>query len=140
MQAILGIVAILVIAWSLSEHRRHVDYRVIGIGLAFQFALAILFIQVQWVTELLLTLSYFVTAIETATLAGTSFLFGFLGGGESPYILSGTGATYLFAFRVLPQVVVFSAIIAVLWYWRIIPGIVRVFSWILKSHWVSAAY
>ena len=71
--------------------------------------------------------------MENATLAGTTFLFGFLGGGDSPYEITKPSATYLFAFRVLPQVVVFSAIVAVLWYLRVLPAVIRAFGWLLTK-------
>ena len=57
-----------------------------------------------------LGLNYFISAIEQATRAGTEFLFGYLGGGAFPVDLDGNTAPYLFAFRVLPQVIVFSVI------------------------------
>ena len=132
MQAFIGIALLLAVAWLVSEARREVIWRYAFIGLALQFSLAFLFTQVEWVANTLLLLNGVVEQIEAATTAGTSFLFGYLGGGNVPFTISEPGAMYLFAFRVLPQVIVFSAIIAVLWYWGILPMIVRGFGWLLQ--------
>ena len=132
MQALLGIVLLLGVAWLLSESKRHILWRFVGIGLLIQLTLAFLFIRVDWIAQTLLLLNGVVEQIEAATAAATSFLFGYLGGGDSPFNIVEPAATYLFAFRVLPQVIVFSAIIAVLWHWGVLRLIVRGFGWTLK--------
>ncbi len=133
MQALLGLAVILAVAYACSEDRGAVRWRMVAVGLAVQFVLAILFLKVSWVTQALMSLNVVVRAIESATLAGSSFLFGFLGGGDVPFDVNNPAAMYLFAFRVLPQVVVFSAIIAVLWHWRVLPAIIRGFGWVLQK-------
>ena len=128
MQAILGIVLLLGSCWAFSENRTAVSWRFVGIGLFIQFVLALILLRVPWITDLLLGLNYFISAIEQATRAGTEFLFGYLGGGMFPVNLDGNTAPYLFAFRVLPQVIVFSVIVALLWHWKVLPSIVRLLS------------
>ncbi len=132
MQAALGLVFFLGVCWLLSEARQRIEWRTVVVGLLIQFALAYLFLKVTWVANALGTLNSLIAAVEQATLAGTVFLFGYLGGGDSPFQVDRENAMYLFAFRVLPQVVVFSAIIAILWYWRVLPAIVRAFGWLLR--------
>lgn len=132
MQGLLGIGVLIGVCWLISESRRDIRWRFVMTGLAIQFVLAYLFIQVEWVANALLTLNGVVEHIEAATAAGTTFLFGYLGGGETPFTIANGTAMYLFAFRVLPQVIVFSAIIAVLWYWGFLPAIVRSFGWLLQ--------
>ena len=128
MQAILGIVLLLGSCWAFSENRTAVSWRFVGIGLFIQFVLALILLRVPWITDLLLGLNYFISAIDQATRAGTEFLFGYLGGGVFPVNLDGNTAPYLFAFRVLPQVIVFSVIVALLWHWKVLPSIVRLLS------------
>ena len=128
MQAILGIVLLLGSCWAFSENRTAVSWRFVGIGLFIQFFLALILLRVPWITDLLLGLNYFISAIDQATRAGTEFLFGYLGGGVFPVNLDGNTAPYLFAFRVLPQVIVFSVIVALLWHWKVLPSIVRLLS------------
>ena len=128
MQAILGIVLLLGSCWAFSENRTAVSWRFVAIGLLIQFLLVLILLRVPWITDFLLGLNYFVSAIEQATRAGTEFLFGYLGGGVFPVDLNSNTTPYLFAFRVLPQVIVFSVIVALLWHWKVLPSIVRLLS------------
>ncbi len=128
MQAILGLGILLGCCWAFSENRAAVSWRFVVTGFFIQFLLALLLLRVPWITDFLLGLNYFISAIEQATRAGTEFLFGYLGGGVFPVNLDGNTAPYLFAFRVLPQVIVFSVIVALLWHWKVLPSIVRLLS------------
>ena len=132
MQALLGITVLLFLAWLLSENRQIIDKRMIGVGLFIQFVLAFIFLHITWVAELLLLANQVVVAIEQATRSGTMFLFGYLSGAQTPFDISRENALFLFAFNVLPQIVVISVIIAILWHWRILPAIVRGMGWLLR--------
>ena len=92
-----------------------IQWRFIAIGLILQFALATLFLKVAWIAESLMIFNTIVTAIEQATLVGTRFMFGFLGGAEAPFELKSGASIYIFAFRVLPQILVFSVLVAIFW-------------------------
>jgi CNT family concentrative nucleoside transporter len=133
MQAVLGIAILVGIAWVLSEARADVRWRTVGVGIAIQLVLALLLLRVPLVSESLLLLNQLVHAIEQATMAGASFMFGYLADGERPFEVSAEGALYLFAFRVLPQILVFSVLVALLWYWRILPLIIRGFGALLRK-------
>lgn len=135
MQGLLGIFVLLGIAWLLGERRREVRFLQVAVGIAIQVALAWLLLRVPVVKDGLLTLNHFVYAMETATMAGTTLIFGFLGGADIPFqFAEGHGPPLaIFAFRVLPQILVFSVVVAVLWYWRILPWLIRGFAWTLKK-------
>ena len=90
-------------------------------GLALQFVLAIALLRFAPVRDTLLLANHVVYAIEAATRAGTTFVFGFLGGGDPPFDATNPSAMYIFGFRILPQIVVFSVLVALAWYWRILP-------------------
>ena len=132
MQGIFGVLFLIVVAWLCSERRDQIDVRFIGIGLFAQFSLAFLFFQVPLISDILMSLNFIIAAIEAATLEGTRFLFGYLGGGNEPFEVSEGGYLYLFAFRVLPNVIVFCVLIAVLWYWKILPKVVTGFGFLLR--------
>lgn len=132
MQAILGIIIFLGGCWLFSENRSAVSWKFVAVGLIIQFILALILLRIPVITELLLGLNNFIAAIEQGTQVGTQFLFGYLGGGAFPSDLEGESAPYLFAFRVLPQVIVFSVIVALLWHWKILPSIVRGLSIVLQ--------
>jgi CNT family concentrative nucleoside transporter len=74
-----------------------------------------------------------VLSLEESTRAGTSMVFGYLGGGPLPFEEKFPGAAFILAFRGLPLVLVISALSALLFYWKILPLIVRGFSWGLEK-------
>lgn len=132
MQAILGIAVLLGLAWLVSENRREFDWRMLVTALAMQFALAALLLKAPVLSEMLLAVNGLVRAVEQATQAGTGFVFGYLGGGPAPFEVNVESALYLFSFRVLPQILVFSALVAILWHWRILPAVIRAFGAVLR--------
>ena len=69
-----------------------------------------------------------VAALQIATGKGTEFVFGYLGGGTLPFDLAQKGSALIFAFSILPFIIVMSSITAALWYWGILPFIVNIFS------------
>jgi CNT family concentrative nucleoside transporter len=123
LHAAVGIAGILALAWIVSERRRAVPWRAVVAGLLLQLPLA---------RTALLGLNDGMLALEKATQAGTSFVFGYLGGGEPPFIESRPAASFILAFRALPLVLIISALSALLFYWRILPAIVRAVSWVLE--------
>jgi CNT family concentrative nucleoside transporter len=69
-----------------------------------------------------------VLMLDKATSAGTSFVFGYLGGGALPFDEPFAGSAFILAFKALPLVLVVSALSSLLFYWRVIPTVVGFFS------------
>ncbi|HVC51615.1 MAG TPA: nucleoside transporter C-terminal domain-containing protein [Stellaceae bacterium] len=132
MRGLLGIAVLLLLAWGLSEDRFRVPLRVVVTGLLLQLALAILFLKFPPARTAFLLLNHGVAALQKATDAGTSFVFGYLGGGTLPFTESRPGAAFIFAFRALPLVLVISALATVLFYWGVLQRIVQAFAWVLR--------
>lgn len=124
-QGILGVVTLLLIAWALSERRRSVSWRFVALGLLIELALAAVFLKLPYTTTLFAAINHGVIVVQKATEAGSSFVFGFLGGGPAPYAASGTGSDVVLAFRILPLIIVVSALAALLTYWRLLPAVVE---------------
>ena len=59
-------------------------------------------------------------------------MFGYLGGAAIPFEESIPNSTYIFAFRGLPLILFISALSSLLFYWRVLPVVVRGFSWVLR--------
>ncbi|NJN48005.1 MAG: nucleoside:proton symporter [Candidatus Competibacteraceae bacterium] len=131
-QALLGLLCFSGLAWLFSENRRAVSLSTVGISLLLQFMLAVLMLKLPLFQAFFLLLNQAIMALETATRAGTSFVFGFLGGGELPFQETHAGASFVLAFRALPLVLVISALSSLMFYWRILPLIVRGFAWFLQ--------
>jgi CNT family concentrative nucleoside transporter len=132
LQSTLGIFALLGFAWAISENRRAVSWKQAAIGLAVTFATAVLLLKVPGVKTAFAGINDAVGAIAAATRAGTSFVFGYLGGGALPYDLKAPGADFILALQALPLVLVMSVLTTLLFYWRILPPIVRAFAWLLE--------
>jgi CNT family concentrative nucleoside transporter len=133
LQSILGFLALLFIAWFISENRRAVPWRIVISGVILQIVLAALLLNAPPLKHFFLALNDALLALERATQAGTSFVFGYLGGAPLPFAESHAGSSFVLAFRVLPLILVVSALSSLLFYWRILPLIVRAISVLLEK-------
>ena len=128
-----GLTALVALSWVLSEQRSAVRWRLVIAGLVLQALLAALLLLVPWLRAALFSLDGAMQALDRATGAGASFVFGYLGGGPAPFEVRHPEASFVLAFRALPLVMVVSALSALLFHWRILPAIVRAFSWLLEK-------
>ena len=125
LQSALGVFVFIGLAWAVSEDRRAFPWRIVLAGLVFQFVLAAALLKLPWVRAWVSGLNEVMHALERATEAGTAFVFGYLGGGPLPFTEAMPGASFVIAFRALPLILVVSALSSLLFYWRILPFIVR---------------
>ena len=133
LQSTLGILAILALAWLISENRRAVNWRQAGIALGVTLLLALVMLKVPKAEVVFALINDAVNAIATATRAGTSFVFGYVGGGPLPFEVKEPAATFILGFQALPVVLVMSVLSSLLFYWGIMPPIVRGFSRVLEK-------
>lgn len=133
LQSLLGFCLLLLVAWAASENRRKLAWRTILAGVALQFLLAALFLKIPLFKHVFIALNDAVGAIEKATQGGTAFVFGYLGGGPAPFAATHPEATFVFAFRALPLILVVSALSSLLFYWRVLPVVVKAFSRLLEK-------
>ncbi|HEX9372014.1 MAG TPA: Na+ dependent nucleoside transporter N-terminal domain-containing protein, partial [Roseiflexaceae bacterium] len=132
LQSAFGVLALLAIAWALGENRRAVSLRQIAVGLAVTVVTALVLLKLPPVAKAFGAINDAVNTISAATRAGTSFVFGYLGGGALPFDLKAPGADFVLAFQALPIVLVMSVLTTLLFYWRILPPIVRGMAWLLE--------
>ena len=130
----LGIVALIVLSWAVSEHRRRMPWRVVGWGLALQFLFALLLVKVPVCRQALGQLNRGVRVIERASHEGGAFVFGYLTGGPAPFVTAdGAGAApALFFFGPLMMLIVVGALSAVLFHFGILQKIVAAFAHLLR--------
>ena len=105
-QGILGLIALTAFCWAVSENRNGIKWKTILAGFAAQFALALIMLKIPITKEFFGVLNHAVMALEKATTDGTSFVFGYLGGGSLPFEEKGAGSSFVFAFKALPLVLV----------------------------------
>jgi CNT family concentrative nucleoside transporter len=132
-QSAFGLMVLAGVAWLCSENRRRVGWKPILAGIGLQLLLGVVLLKVPVFRHFFLLLNEAVLVLEAASTAGTSFVFGYLGGGELPFAEKFPGASFVLALRALPLVILMSALSALLFYWKIMPVIVRGFSWLLEK-------
>jgi CNT family concentrative nucleoside transporter len=132
LQSAFGVFALLAFAWAISENRRAVSLRQAAIGFAVTIATALVLLKLPMVTHAFAAINDAVGAIAAATRAGTSFVFGYLGGGQMPFDLKAPGADFILAFQALPIILVMSVLTSLLFYWRVLPPVVRGMAWLLE--------
>jgi len=123
---------LIAIAWAMSEDRKAFNWRMVAGTLLLQGALALLLLKVPVIRDLLFRLNDVMSALSAATGAGTSFIFGYIGGGPAPFTVTHPANMVNLAFSLLPLLMVISALSAILWYWRILPAIVHGLAFVLK--------
>lgn len=131
-QQLLGIAVLLGCAWLLSEDRRRIAWRTVAGALALAFLVAAAALKVPPLAAALASLNGVVEVLSRATQAGTSFVFGYVGGGPPPFAEVNSPASFVLAFRALPLVLVIGALSALLFHWRILPWLVLAFAWVLR--------
>lgn len=128
-RALLGVVVFLTIGWLLSENRRALPWRPVLVGLGCQIALALLLTKIPAVTAAFAAATRAVDALQAASRAGASFMFGYLGGGPAPFSIEDPGAAFIFAFQALPAILLVGALSALLWHWKVLIVVVRAAAW-----------
>ena len=138
-QALFGIVVFVAIAvvLVLGEQRTVPGWRLLAAGLGLQFLFAFAVFNLNFLQQMLGLINRGVNAVVNATESGTLFIFGYLGGDplnvDYPFSISEPGATMILAFRILPLVLMFTVLSAILWHYRVLPVIIKGFSLVLRK-------
>ena len=132
----LGLVVLMLLAWLASPERSAVSrlpWRMIAAGLGLQFAIAGLVLRVPVFKAVFMGLNGVVQAMDEATRAGTTFAFGFVGGGPAPFTVVNPALMFSMTFQALPLVILIAALASLLFYWGILQRVVRLFSLVLEK-------
>jgi CNT family concentrative nucleoside transporter len=133
LQSLFGILSLLLIAYAFSEAKKAIVFKTIFIAIIIHLILTILLLNLPIFKDIFMLLNKLVTILETATTAGTSFVFGYLGGGAAPFEIKNENSMFILAFKALPLVLIMSVISSLLYYYRILPIIVKTFSFLLEK-------
>ena len=124
-RAILGMAALIVISYLLSRNRKAINWRLVGTGILLQVVIAVAVLKVPFINRLFDFIASFFQAVLTFSSSGAQFLFGNL-------ITDTSTFGYLFAFQVLPTIIFFSALSAILYYFGILQRIIYGMAWVMK--------
>ena len=132
-QSLVGLVFVLVVCWAISENRKRFPWKLVIGALVVQVGLVLLLFGLPAAQGVIRAINDGVDALAAATAQGTQFVFGYMGGGAQPYAVTNAGALFVFAFQVLPLILVISALSALLWHWRILKWITRGFGFVFQK-------
>ena len=135
-QSALGVILIPLFAWLISEDREELGswgaVRVVATGLSLQFLLVATLLLMPWTKTVFDVLGQAVLALQNATDAGAQLMFGYLAGGEAPFEAAKPQNSFIVAFRVLPMILVLSALVRLLYHWGVLQRIVQGFAFLLQ--------
>ncbi|MFP6806822.1 MAG: nucleoside transporter C-terminal domain-containing protein [Pseudomonadales bacterium] len=132
-QSIFGLSLLIALCYFFSESRQNVRFRLVAKSLLLQVIIALLFLKLPASQKLFVVLNDAISILQAATREGTTFIFGYLGGGPLPFEETLPGASFILAIQAMPVVIVISVISAILMYWRILPVIMRGLSLLLEK-------
>lgn len=132
-RGLIGLIFLIAIAWTLSKNRKHVDFKLVVIGVFFQIVIALLIANVTFINDAFTIVSSGFVKFLNFGIQGAEFLYGDLAknsdsGDEVKHNLG-----FLFAFQALPSVIFFSAVSGALYYLGVLQKIVYVFAWIMAK-------
>jgi len=133
LQSALGLLILPTLAWAISEDRKKIRPSLAAVGIASQLVLALMLLKIPLFNKIFFTLNSVALALEESTRVGTSLVFGYLGGGELPFDEKFPGASFVLGIQALPLILVVSALSALLFYWGVLPVIVKAFSYALQK-------
>ncbi len=132
-QSLAGMLVFTGIAWLISENRTKVRLKIVIAGIFIQLAVGLILLKIPVFRNFFISLNRLVLSLEESTVAGTSMVFGYLGGGKLPFAETFPGASFILAFQALPLILLISALSALLFYWKVLPLVVNAFSWSLQK-------
>ena len=133
LQSVVGLSLLIGLCWVFSENRQSIHFPIVIKSLGLQIILALILLTLPASQQLFVVLNDGIAVLQAATREGTTFIFGYLGGGTLPFKETSEGDGFILAFQAMPLVIVISVIAAMLTYFKILPLIMRGFSFILEK-------
>ena len=124
-QSLIGIVVLVLIAIPFSESIQKIKVKFIIYALLIQTSLAFILLEIPFISSLFDVMSMAVESLRLSAIEGSSFVFGYLGGGDAPFEVSNNQNLPIFAFTFLPMLIFLSALSALLWHWKILPFLIK---------------
>ena len=124
-RGVMGMLILILIAYALSNNRKNIPWKLVGVGLLAQLIIAIGVIKISWIKIFFEYISSFFVKLLEYTQAGTKMLLGEFGDVDQ--------YGFIFVFQALPSIIFFSALTSLLYYLGIIQKLVKVLAWCLQK-------
>ncbi|CAM3183328.1 Putative nucleoside permease NupX [Klebsiella spallanzanii] len=131
MRSVLGMAVLLAIAFLLSVNKKRISLRTVGAALVLQIAIGgimLYFPPGKWLAE---QAAFGVHKVMTYSDAGSAFIFGSLVGPKMDVLFDGSG--FIFAFRVLPEIIFITALVSLLYYIGVMGILIRILGGIFQK-------
>ena len=125
LRGLIGMFTLIALAYLLSNNRKAISWKLVGIGILTQITIAICIIKISLIKKFFGIISSLFVKILDFTNAGTSMLLGEFSSIDK--------YGFIFVFQALPIIIFFSALTSILFYFGIIQKIVRFLAWALKK-------
>ncbi len=125
-RGVLGMVALILIAFLFSDNKKAIDWKKVGIGLFLQLLIAIGVLKIEFIQSIFEFIGGVFIEILAYTKAGSEFLFAGIVGDMNKF-------GYIFAFQVLPTIIFFSALTSLFFYLGIIQKVVKILAIVLSK-------
>lgn len=132
LQSLFGLVVIVAVCWAISENRRVFPWKLAIGAVLVQAGLVLVLFGIPGSRVVLDAVTNAIDGLAKATAEGTQFVFGYLGGGAQPYAVADQNVLFVFAFNVLPLILVISALSALFWHWKILKWLIRGFGFLFQ--------
>nr|WP_314436360.1 nucleoside transporter C-terminal domain-containing protein [uncultured Brevundimonas sp.] len=132
LQSLFGLVVFVAVCWAISENRRAFPWKLAIGAILVQAGLVLVLFGIPGSHVVLESVTNAIDGLAKATAEGTQFVFGYLGGGQQPYAVADQNVLFVFAFNVLPLILVISALSALLWHWKILKWLIRGFGFLFQ--------
>ncbi len=134
-RSLIAVLLIILVCWLFSENKKRFPFLMTAGALTAQAALILALFAIPNSQALLTSVTAAVDGLATASDRGAQFVFGYLGGGDSPFVMGAENAAlpFIFGFRVLPLILVISALSALLWHWRVLEWLTRLFGFLFEK-------
>lgn len=133
-RSLIGLLAIIALCAALSERRGALPgWRWIAGAIGLQLALALVLVKAPPIWAALAAANDGLSVLQTATDKGSRYMFGYLAGGDLPFVVKpGAPPPLIIAFQILPLVIVTSALSSLLWHWGILKRVAQGLGWLLE--------
>lgn len=121
---LIGVVLILGVAYALSNNRKAINYRTVGVGLALQFGLAVFILRTETGQVTFQWLGDKVQKLLSFSDQGASFVFGSLVSSDLMQRVFGPGNDFIFFFKVIPTIIFVAVLVNMLYHLGIMQRVV----------------
>jgi CNT family concentrative nucleoside transporter len=135
-QPLLGLLVFLGITFLLSKNRSKISPQRVAIGVCAQLVIAFLLLKVNFISDALMGLNKAVSALQNATNQAAQYMFGYVAGGPSPFVVSNPDNAFIIAFQVLPLILVVTVLSAMLFHFGVLSFLVELIGKLLRKAFV----